>query len=149
MLPEIVSVSRWVQGPAVLLIHAGGNDLCSTSVLELITIIRSDMDRFPAFFQDVVLVWSEVVPRVIWGGARNHKAIERSCRLLNMRVSRHVRINGGVVVRHSQLEGNNRELMRSDGVHLTDIGLDIFLSGLQDAIERALFILLSGGRSSV
>lgn len=93
-------------------------------------------------------MWSEIVPRLIWKGTRNNASIERARRLLNMRVSRHVRINEGVVIRHRQLEGDNKELMMDDGIHLNEIGLDIFLSGLQDVIERALF-MLSGGRSSV
>lgn len=94
-------------------------------------------------------MWSEIVPRGIWKGARNPASIERARRLLNMRVSRHVRLNGGVVIRHRQLEGDNKELMSDDGIHLNEIGLDILLSGFQDAIERALFRLLSMGRNSV
>lgn len=39
--------------------------------------------------------------------------------------------------------------MLGDGVHLNDIGLDIFTSGLQDAIKRVVFILIGGGRSSL
>lgn len=31
--------------------------------------------------------------------------------------------------------------MRLDGVQLTDIELDIFLSGIQDGVEQALFLL--------
>ncbi|CAJ0965068.1 unnamed protein product [Ranitomeya imitator] len=37
-----------------------------------------------------------------------------------------------------QLKGDNVALLRPDGVHLTDIGLDIFLSGLQSD-NRSLF----------
>lgn len=37
---------------------------------------------------------------------------------------------------------------RLAGLYLDGIGLDNFLSGLQDGVEQALF-LLGGGRSSV
>lgn len=149
ILHEVVTVSRLSLGPVVLVIHAGGNDLCSTRVPELLSVMRSDMERFKSFFQDLVLVWSEIVPRVAWNGARNPSAIERARRLINSRVSRWVRAAGGVVVRHRQLEGDNRHLILEDGVHLTPIGQDIFLSGLQDGIERAVFLLVGGGRSSL
>ncbi|XP_075718871.1 uncharacterized protein LOC142759946 [Rhinoderma darwinii] len=149
VLPEVVAVSRMSQSPTVLVIHAGGNDLCSTRVAELISIMRSDFERFAAFFPDLVVVWSEIVPRVLWKGARNKASLERTRRLLNVRVSRHVRGKWDVVIRHRQLEGDNRGLMLQDGVHLNDIGLDIFLSGLQDAIDRALFLLQGVGRSEV
>lgn len=39
--------------------------------------------------------------------------------------------------------------MSDDGVHPNDIELDIFLSGLQDGIEQAVFLLVGGGRSSL
>lgn len=67
--------------------------------------------------------------------------------MVNARMARFVRNRGGVVVRHWHLEGDNSRLMRADGVHLTDIGLDIFLSGIQDGVKQALFIL-GGGRSA-
>ncbi|XP_069812354.1 serine/arginine repetitive matrix protein 1-like isoform X2 [Dendropsophus ebraccatus] len=149
VLSEVIAISKQVHGPAVLVIHAGGNDLCSVRLAELISVIRSDLIRMSDFFSDSIIVWSEIVPRVVWNGARNPGAIERARRILNTRISRFVRTRGGIAIRHRQLEGDNRRLMLQDGVHLNDIGLDIFLSGLQDAIERALFTLVSGGRCAV
>ncbi|XP_040296129.1 nuclear factor 7, brain-like isoform X3 [Bufo bufo] len=146
VLSEVVSVSTRNQAPTVLVIHAGGNDLCLVPLAELISMIRLDFDRFTSFFTDLIVVWSEVIPRAWWNGARNQPSVERARRQLNMRVSRHVRSNGGVVIRHRQLEGDNRELMLEDGVLLNDNGLDIFLSGLQNAVEQALVLLL--GQSS-
>ncbi|XP_071976202.1 uncharacterized protein [Engystomops pustulosus] len=148
VLSEVVAIGKQSPGPTVLVIHAGGNDMCSTRLAALVLVMKSDIERFAAFFSDLVVVWSEVIPRVIWNGARNPESIERACRMLKMRVSRFVRSRCGMVIRHRQLEGDNAGLMLDDGVHLNDIGLDIFLSELQDAIERALF-LVGGGRSTV
>ncbi|XP_041433833.1 uncharacterized protein LOC121398745 [Xenopus laevis] len=66
VLPEVVRFSRAYDGPLVLVIHAGGNDLCQVRVAELISLIKSDMVRFPPFFMDLVIVWSELVPRLAW-----------------------------------------------------------------------------------
>ncbi|KAG8442193.1 hypothetical protein GDO86_004498 [Hymenochirus boettgeri] len=148
VLPEAVEISRRDRGPLVLVIHAAGNDLCRSRLSDLMTLMKADISRIRGFFNEVVLVWSEIVPRVVWQGARDPAAIERARRVVNTRISRFVRSLGGVVIRHRQLEGDNRSLMRPDGIHLNEIGLDIFLSGLQDGIDQALF-LLSGGRSSV
>lgn len=148
VLPEAIDISRNSRSPVVLVIHAGGNDLCLLRLPELLTLVRADLDRLMGYFQELIIVWSEVVPRVTWQGARDAGAVERARRTFNARMARFVRSRAGVVVRHRQLEGDNRCLMREDGVHLNEIGLDIFLSGLQDGIERALF-LLGGGRSSV
>ncbi|XP_041427048.1 uncharacterized protein LOC108697507 [Xenopus laevis] len=148
ILPEVVAISRVTPPPVILVIHAGGNDLGRVRVAELLSLIRSDVGRFNAFFSDMVLVWSEIVPRLCWRGARDPGAIERARRLLNSRISRFVRDRGGIVVRHRLLEGIDQGLMLRDGVHLNDIGLDIFLAGLQDGIGAAL-VRLGGGRSPV
>lgn len=117
-------------------------------VTELLTLTRADVDRLMGYFPEIVVVSSEMVPRVVWQEARDAGAVERAHRTVNARMARFIQSRDGVVVRHRQLEGDNRMLMRRDGVHLNDIGLDIFLSGLQDGVEQALF-LLCGGRCTV
>lgn len=148
VLHEVVDISRSVRGPVILLIHAGGNDVCSVRLEELITIMKADLERIPGFFPQCLLVWSEIVSRPRWQGARDAAAVERSRRTINIRLSRVVRSLGGVVVRHHQLEGDNRHLMLPDGIHLNEIGHDILLYGFQDGIEQALFSL-GGGRAAV
>lgn len=147
VLPHVVFLSRSVQSPVILVVHVGGNDLCSVRMGELLTLMQADVNRFFCFVPELVLVWSEIVPRLVWRGARDVQAVDGARRNVNARIARFVRNRGGIVVRHRQLEGDNANLMRTDGEHLNEIGLDIFLSGLQDGIERALF-LLSGGRST-
>ncbi|KAM3920263.1 uncharacterized protein RB166_014651 [Leptodactylus fuscus] len=148
VLSEVVDFSRGVDGPVILVVHAGGNDLCFVRMAELLAVMRSDLERIPGFFPELIIVWSEIVPRQRWQGSRDAASAERCRRSVNARMARFVRSRGGVVIRHHQLEGDNSRLLRPDGVHLNDIGLNIFLSGLQDGIERALF-LLGGGRNPV
>lgn len=62
---------------------------------------------------------------------------------MNSQISRFVCARSGVVIRHTLLEGDNSVLMYPDGVHLNDIGTDIFIAGLQEGIEQDL-ALLSG-----
>lgn len=122
ILPEVAAISKEFSWPIVLVIHLGGTDLCFTWVLELLTIIGFDMDKYRAFFQDLVIVWSEIVPRVVWKGAWNPAAIERAWRLINSWVSRQVCSSEGIFVYHCHLEGNNGKLILVDWVHLNDIG---------------------------
>lgn len=127
-----------VSGPIILVLHAGGNDIGFVRTVELIARIRLDLARFLALFSDVVLIWSEIVPRPAWSILGDARAIERIRRRVNHAVSRYVRSLGGFVVRHRELEGENAALMRRDGVHLTPVGLDIFNLGLQSGVEQAL-----------
>lgn len=143
-----MDIGRSSRGLVILVIHAGGNDICSMRMDDLLMLMRTDLERIPGFFQNVILVWSEMVPRVVWQGARDGEAVDRARRNINARMARFVRLRGGVVVRHRDLEGDNRLLMEDDGVHLNGRGLDFFLAGLLRGIEQALF-LLGGGRSSV
>lgn len=148
VLTEAVQISRLNQPPVVLVIHAGGNDICSIRVPELLTLMRVDVDRILSSFSEAVLVWSEMIPRVAWQGARNAEAVERARRTVNARMARFVRSRSGVVIRHRDLEGDNRRFMLPDGAHLNERGTEIFLTGLQEGVEQALF-LLGGGRSTV
>ncbi|XP_077148455.1 uncharacterized protein LOC143809219 [Ranitomeya variabilis] len=141
VLPEIVHISRMASSPTIVLIHAGGNDLASFSLVELLTLIRSDMDKFPMFFPLMRLVWSEIIPRLVWRGARELNAMERSRRTLNQRISRFVRFKNGVVVRHHRLEGDNSGFLLPDGVHLNEAGLDIFLNGIREGVVQAMHSL--------
>lgn len=45
---------------------------------------------------------------------------------------------GGFSYRHSDLEGFLQGLYRGDLVHLSDVGLDIFNTGLQNILERVM-----------
>ncbi|XP_075715662.1 uncharacterized protein LOC142750546 [Rhinoderma darwinii] len=148
LLPEVVAVTRHTYGPVVLIIHAGGNYIGQVKMAELLSFIRTDLARFQDLFARCVVVWSEIVARTVWRGARNMAALERVRKLINVRVSRFIRSIGGIGLRHQSLEGDNADLLAPDGVHLNDIGLDIFLLDLLDGAERGLALLGGGGRGT-
>lgn len=106
---------------------------------ELLTLMKADEGRLASFVPEMMLIWSEIILRVVWQGAKDIGAVERARRTVNARMARFVQNRAGEVVCHRQLEGDNFCLMRPDRVHLTDIGLDTFLSGIQDEVEQALF----------
>ncbi|XP_056407281.1 uncharacterized protein LOC130298362 isoform X2 [Hyla sarda] len=64
VLLEAVDISGRFQSGVVLVVHAAGNDQCFTRVPELITVMKADVERLGDFFSEMVLVWSEIVPRV-------------------------------------------------------------------------------------
>ncbi|CAJ0946547.1 unnamed protein product [Ranitomeya imitator] len=141
VLPEVVRIARVASSPTVVVIHAGRNDLASFPLAELLTLMRADLDKLPGFFPVMHLVWSELIPRLVWRGARELSAMERSRRTLNQRISRFIRFKNGVVVRHHRLEGDNSGFLLPDGVHLNDADLDIFLDGLREGVVQALHSL--------
>lgn len=64
---------------------------------------------------------------------RVNRALEKCMPLLN-----------GLSYRHVDLEGGYPGLYRPDGVHLSEVGLDIFNLGLQYSIESAVGTAVGG-----
>ncbi|OCT78430.1 hypothetical protein XELAEV_18029527mg [Xenopus laevis] len=138
---KVVSLSMSEPHPHVLVLHVGGNDMGIMSQRDLVRQMKIDIDKLRSLFVGVVIVWSEMIPRLVWRWAREHSAMERSRRKLNQLLSVFIRRSGGVVVRHKDLERAVPGHYRRDGVHLSNVGLDLFNLGLGDGVERAAFLV--------
>ncbi|XP_066437239.1 armadillo repeat-containing X-linked protein 2-like isoform X2 [Eleutherodactylus coqui] len=153
VLEEVERRVRWDRAPEVLVIHVGGNDLGKRRFRDLSRDIRYDCLRLQASYPGTVVVWSEIVPRKVWRGAQSEKGLNRARVKLNREVSRFLGSKGGVAARHIDLEKGVGNYWRSDGVHLNDIGIDLWTEGLQEGIERALLVWgaaqAQGGRASL
>ncbi|XP_040178454.1 uncharacterized protein LOC120911247 [Rana temporaria] len=128
----------WDRPPDVLVIHAGGNDLGVRSMLEIARDIKFDFQRLRLSFPETVVVWSDMVARTSWRMARSVDAVNRARRKLNRNVGRFVLRNGGLVVRHPELEVDPWRYLRSDGVHLTDVGIDMWALRLEEGVQQAM-----------
>ncbi|KAM8924600.1 uncharacterized protein RCH25_009300 [Pelodytes ibericus] len=146
LLPELVQLSRLLGAPDILLLHLGGNDLGSVPVWNLCETVKRDLASLLVLFPNVTLVWSEVVPRNYWRCAHNQRALER-CRVkFNKQISKFVLGVGGVTIRHRVFETDAAMYFRSDGVHLTEVGLDLFNLALQDGLEQAIASVVGSPR---
>ncbi|KAM3937028.1 transcription factor COE1-A-like [Leptodactylus fuscus] len=88
------------------------------------------------------LHWEDVIvrcgaPRVAARQVCYKRIDKRRIRVKGV-VSRFVVCNGGVAVRHRELEVPSIVHLRRDGVHLNAIGSDIWMLGLRDGVERAV-----------
>lgn len=70
--------------------------------------------------------------------ARSVPGLNKARAKLNRAVGRFVAGNGGLVVRHRDLEVVDGSLLRPDGEHLNEIGSDIWSLALREGLERAL-----------
>lgn len=52
--------------PSILVIHLGGNDLGKVKTLDLLFMIKQDLQRFCITSPGTTLVFSEIVPRLSW-----------------------------------------------------------------------------------
>ncbi|KAG8538912.1 hypothetical protein GDO81_021791 [Engystomops pustulosus] len=127
-----MAIERW-GAPDVLLIHAGGNDIGSFPMRQLIKAMKRDVLWLMSEYPDVLLIWSEMVRRERWRNAVSVAALNRSRMKINKCFGKCIRLNGGLVVRHGLLEAD-RSYTGKDGVHLTDLGLDVFNYGLSEVV---------------
>ena len=137
LLPEVSRLLQQFPPPDGLIIHLGGNDIGKSKTLDIIFTIRDDLLRLQLSFPNTVLVFSEVVQRLCWLSSPVKHPFEKIRRRINRAVARLLSPLHILSFRHSELEGFIQGLYRSDGVHLSDIGLDIFNANLGTCIEMA------------
>lgn len=126
------------RAPDVVVIHVGGNDLGSRTSREILRDIKIDCLRLLSSYPGIILVWSDIVARRVWRHARSPSGLNKARAKLNRSIGRFIARNGGIAVRHKDLEIVDDSLLWSDGEHLNFIGLDIWMLGIQEGIERAL-----------
>ncbi|XP_044124486.1 uncharacterized protein LOC122919488 [Bufo gargarizans] len=138
VLPEFHANVALDRVPDVVVLHVGGNDLGVRRSRDVIRDIKLDVLRLLAEFPDLIVVWSDVVARRSWRFARSVDRINKARAKLNKEVGRFVRRQGGLVVRHQELEAASAQFLRADGVHLNELGIDMWALGIQEGLELAL-----------
>lgn len=137
-LPEFHRFVRFDRAPDILVVHLGGNDLGKRPFRELISDMKFDFLRLWAMFPKVVTIWSDIVPRKVWRGARSVVRLNKARVKINRAMGRFMARNGGLSVRHVDLESGTGNFWKTDGVHLNKVGIDIWSLALQGGIETAL-----------
>ncbi|KAJ8316096.1 hypothetical protein KUTeg_006110 [Tegillarca granosa] len=87
---------------------------------------------------NTTVVWSCILPRLFWYGARSQVAIDNVRKRTNREISSYILKLGGRVITQSDLSDKETGCYRFDGIHLSDIGNDIYLNALQGALESFL-----------
>ncbi|OCT60818.1 hypothetical protein XELAEV_18046840mg [Xenopus laevis] len=140
-LPIILQMkARW-GFPAIILIHLSGNDIGKGRNIDLIRNIKRDLAQIKCIFPNTVIIWSEVMPGLVWLQDAGFHPLERCRKKLNFAIAKFSKTVNILVYRHCELEQGYEGLYRSDRVLLSDIGFDILNMGFQNAIDRALHVL--------
>jgi lysophospholipase L1-like esterase len=69
--------------PSVIIIHLGGNDLTSLSLINLKKIMESEVSYLHEAFPQATLIWVDILPRRVWRVAHSNKPIEAKCKRIN------------------------------------------------------------------
>ena len=135
VLQLLLETARVNPMPKYIVLHFGGNDIGLVSLGLLRHQIKDTLKRIQICFPDVILIWSDILPRSSWRESINVKAMDQARRRLNRDMCYFLTALGHKVMKHTDFHYNESTLLHVDGVHLSFIGNDIFLNSVQGALE--------------
>ncbi|XP_078518210.1 uncharacterized protein LOC144782794 [Lissotriton helveticus] len=124
--------------PDILVIHLGENDLCATKGVVLLRAMKRDLGLIKERWAGCHVFWTELIPRRIWRGAVNPRAVDRARKKVNSEVSRCCRGLGFSRISHRDIKFESVEFFRDDGVHLSRVGMELYLLEIREVLARAL-----------
>ncbi|XP_040190111.1 uncharacterized protein LOC120921660 [Rana temporaria] len=119
--------------PFGIIIHLGGNDVGRKSNLGLISWIKEDLRWLSEYYPDTILIFSSIVLRPCWSQGAKWRG-----RRINNVLQRFLWREKGCMYHNYSLEGEQLDLFRDDGVHLSNEGNCIFVSNLRQMVELCL-----------
>ena len=121
--------------PCIIVFHLGCNDLVATSKKQLHNLVKDLLAFCAQYLPHTTLVWSFILPQfsysyVDWqsGMVQKLREVNRNARNLFYRV-------GGKAIAHVDIDRFNRGLYRDDMLHLSTLGLNVFINSLRGAME--------------
>lgn len=124
--------------PSIILFHCGGNDLGNIDLWQIRQCISNTFKMFFELFPGVRIIWSEILPRLVWRYSDDAVAMERSRKRINSYAGKLAISTGGSYLRHPVLSKVNRSYFKSDGVHLSVCGNEFFLAQIRKGILGSL-----------
>ncbi|XP_077140620.1 uncharacterized protein LOC143805314 isoform X3 [Ranitomeya variabilis] len=138
LMDQVTLIYSKFPSPDVIIIHLGGNDIGKLATVGLLFLMKQNFLELRIMFPNTILIFSEIVPRLLWLKSEDLKFCEKIRKRLNRSMSKFMPSIGGLSFRHVDLEGGVPGLFQNDWVHLSEIGTDIFNLNLKAMVELAL-----------
>ncbi|XP_063398274.1 uncharacterized protein LOC134683112 [Mytilus trossulus] len=123
--------------PSYIIVHIGGNDIGNIKLGYLHFQLVKFMSWLSNKLPETTLIWSQVLPRLLWRYSTNGNCMEKCRRRLNSSIGVHMTKHGGCYIRYPDIKATHKFLAQ-DGVHLSKIGNEIFLNIIQGALETII-----------
>ncbi|KAJ8297896.1 hypothetical protein KUTeg_024427 [Tegillarca granosa] len=136
---KIKYLITFIDPPEFLLLHCGGNDIGSSlKSVELIHLILNTIVKIFKLLPKTRLIWSQILPRLEWRNEVNHRALNKVRVRVNRKIANFVLKNNGFYIKYPELIESNTGCFSKDNVHLSDLGNDLFLFRIQQALQTFL-----------
>ena len=135
---QIKKMLTFEDPPSVLVIHLAGNDIGRFKIGHLRNEIKSIMTWLQQELPNTLLVWSQILPRNNWRYSESPKAMEKCRYRLNNSIATFVLNLGGGYIRYPEIL-SDKNLIGSDGVHLTTLGTNILLNTLRGGLDHFIY----------
>ena len=106
-IPSMLAARRGPE-PIMLLLHIGTNDLVDVDEFCLRQRILTLIQSCTALYPNAILIWSCILPRVFYFGARSQAALEKKRRAVNRWAKKQCTKIGGHYLPHLSLSGATR-----------------------------------------
>ncbi|XP_029472955.1 uncharacterized protein LOC115099443 [Rhinatrema bivittatum] len=121
--------------PRIMIVHLGGNNIGKSYCRDLNMNMRKDLVGMLNMMPGMKIGWSDIIIRM-----KNH-AEPLWCwgvKKVNRQIGKWLVQRGGFWIRHYSSWELIGGFFRSDGVHLSDIGNDLFNNALQEGLEQQI-----------
>ncbi|XP_053230449.1 uncharacterized protein LOC128406787 [Podarcis raffonei] len=139
VLPLLTNQISLLGPPDFIVFQVGENELGEWRGIDLTRVIVKHLETLHAQYPQIILCWSYLLERQFWfgqGGCILQRSVmNRARNNLNRRIKRKVQFLGGMAIQHPNITLKNEAIFRRDGVHLTDMGNDIWLSDLVECLR--------------
>ena len=114
-----------------MVVHYGVNSNGAVKLRELRCQIKDSLGQLMALLPTTKLICSQILPRISWRYSQNSRALNRAAARINNYAAWICIQAGGGYIRDPELTWNEIMMFCEDGVHLSDIGNELFLFRMQ------------------
>ncbi|XP_052693347.1 uncharacterized protein LOC128171593 isoform X1 [Crassostrea angulata] len=125
--------------PTILIIHCGGNNIGDpqNTLKGIQKFMKLTLSQKADLLPNTLIVWSHILPRSNWRQSLSTIEGENSRRRINSAIATFVlkKLNGASI-KYPDIKITQKRLFRLDGVHLSDLGNNIYINSLKNAIVQ-------------
>ena len=129
-----------IQGrhPSMIFVHVGGNNIANTNQCKIIRLLKRELYYLREIFPQSTIVWVFILPRLYWSstpGSSDLVKMNKKRLRINRSISNFTLNNvNGKSLYIKSIDTKTTGFFRKDNVHLSDIGNELFIFSIEEAI---------------